>query len=102
MDESDCREFLLLKRHSGMVFQTYQYQGKKGNLNIHYSPDDILSIGTGSTVWDAALVLAKYLERNAVVNNKYVLELGCGTGLVGLVNSFYLGCCTACYQSLAN
>ena len=46
----------------------------------------------GCVVWDAALVLASYLETNDWVNdsgqnclsNKTVLELGAGTGLVGL------------------
>ncbi len=40
----------------------------------------------GCVVWDAALVLAKYLEqtRKEDLNNKKVLELGAGTGIVGL------------------
>jgi predicted nicotinamide N-methyase len=40
---------------------------------------------TGRTVWDAAVVLAKYMEKNgAVMRGKRVLELGAGTGLAGL------------------
>lgn len=39
--------------------------------------------GTGSSVWDAAVVLAKYLTTE--VKDKDVLELGTGTGFVGLV-----------------
>ena len=40
----------------------------------------------GCVVWDAALVLAKYLEktRKTDLNNRTVLELGAGTGIVGL------------------
>ena len=43
----------------------------------------------GCVVWDAALVLTKYLESNdfergAAWNGKQVLELGAGTGVVGL------------------
>ena len=46
----------------------------------------------GCVVWDAALVLASYLEtsdwltnsRESLLLNKRVLELGAGTGLVGL------------------
>ena len=48
----------------------------------------------GCVVWDAAIVLAKYLETRGFhdpasgVNrwaNKHVLELGAGTGVVGLM-----------------
>lgn len=40
---------------------------------------------TGVVVWDAALVLAKYLEmKPALVKDKRVVELGSGTGAVGL------------------
>ncbi|XP_062974577.1 protein N-lysine methyltransferase METTL21D [Elgaria multicarinata webbii] len=53
--------------------------------------------GTGSVVWDAALVLARFLEKSAAqagggapprglrLRHKAVLELGAGTGLVGLM-----------------
>lgn len=57
--------------------------------------------GTGSVVWDAALVLARFLEKSAaqtgqgteqsggspvgLLRHKAALELGAGTGLVGLV-----------------
>lgn len=42
--------------------------------------------GTGLTTWDGSVVLAKYLEHARVesVRGKRVLELGAGTGLVGL------------------
>ena len=40
---------------------------------------------TGLVVWDAAIVLAKYLEINTdMVRDKEVVELGSGTGAVGL------------------
>ena len=40
---------------------------------------------TGVVVWDAALVLAKYLEQHRhEVRGRAVLELGAGTGAVGL------------------
>ena len=48
----------------------------------------------GHVVWDAAIVMAKYLETEAFLNSdtgvsswtsKKVLELGAGTGIVGLV-----------------
>lgn len=45
-------------------------------------------------VWDAALVLAKYLEKKCLEDEKFlkgkkVIELGAGLGCVGLVAAFY-------------
>ncbi|KAG0304186.1 Methyltransferase-like protein 21D [Dissophora globulifera] len=47
--------------------------------------------GVGSTIWDAAIVLSKYLEKSALISLTSsasrpinVLELGSGTGIVGL------------------
>jgi predicted nicotinamide N-methyase len=40
---------------------------------------------TGTAVWDAAILLAKFLEENAdLVQGKRVLEMGCGLGLCGI------------------
>jgi predicted nicotinamide N-methyase len=44
--------------------------------------------GTGGTVWDCALVMSKYFERLSETQNwsdKNVLEVGSGTGIVGIV-----------------
>ncbi|KAJ7428774.1 protein-lysine methyltransferase METTL21D-like protein [Willisornis vidua] len=42
--------------------------------------------GVGSVVWDAALVLAKFLETGACpLARRHVLELGAGTGAVGIM-----------------
>jgi Lysine methyltransferase len=42
--------------------------------------------GTGATVWPAAMVLVKYLERHAttLLYNKRVVDLGTGTGLTSI------------------
>ncbi|KAJ2552390.1 Protein-lysine N-methyltransferase efm6 [Coemansia sp. RSA 1933] len=45
--------------------------------------------GIGSTVWDAGIVLAKYIDwqvsqGNMDLSGKTVLELGAGTGIVGI------------------
>ncbi|KAG0363948.1 putative methyltransferase-domain-containing protein [Gamsiella multidivaricata] len=64
-------------------------------LEIDEDPSGLLRGGVGSTIWDAAIVLAKYFERldltsftstttpaeSRIIN---VLELGSGTGIVGL------------------
>ncbi|KAK3094789.1 hypothetical protein FSP39_006256 [Pinctada imbricata] len=64
-----------------------EYEANSGRtLNIHQ-----LEVGdVGCVVWDAALVLAKYLETEDFgfgekLNSKRVLELGAGTGIVGIV-----------------
>lgn len=55
-------------------------------LKIHQ-----LEVGdVGCVVWDAALVLSKYLEtpdfkNGELLKGKEILELGAGTGCVGLV-----------------
>ncbi|NXU60700.1 MT21D methyltransferase, partial [Horornis vulcanius] len=42
--------------------------------------------GVGCVVWDAALVLAKFLETGACpLARRHVLELGAGTGTVGIM-----------------
>lgn len=42
--------------------------------------------GVAAVVWDAAIVLGQYLEkRKPLIQNKTVIELGAGTGLVGMV-----------------
>ena len=57
-----------------------------GSLQIYQS-----YIGdVGHVVWDAAIVLAKFIDTGYFttefqLKNKNVLELGSGTGLVGLV-----------------
>ncbi len=62
---------------------------------FHRKNGDILKINqceigdVGCVVWDAALVLASYLEtlhfsHSVCFKGKKVLELGAGTGLVGI------------------
>ncbi|XP_008302986.1 protein N-lysine methyltransferase METTL21A [Stegastes partitus] len=47
---------------------------------------DWKKLGVAAVVWDAAVVLCMYLELGEVeVNGKSAIELGAGTGLVGIV-----------------
>lgn len=55
---------------------------------------EIMQMGTGAVVWEAGVVLAKYLEKEALTSAQqstrsvwsghHILELGCGTGVAGL------------------
>ncbi|XP_019410167.1 PREDICTED: protein N-lysine methyltransferase METTL21A isoform X2 [Crocodylus porosus] len=43
-------------------------------------------LGVAAVVWDAAVVLCSYLETGAMdLQERSVIELGAGTGLVGIV-----------------
>ncbi|KAF9146000.1 Methyltransferase-like protein 21D [Mortierella sp. GBA39] len=65
-------------------------------LEIYEDPSGLLHGGVGSTVWDTAIVLSKYLEKSNILATSSatasrskrttlnILELGSGTGLVGL------------------
>ena len=44
--------------------------------------------GTGLKLWDSSIILSKYFENNLdLVQNKRILELGCGIGSLGLALS---------------
>jgi hypothetical protein len=48
----------------------------------------------GCVVWDASIVLAKYLENLIIekkldLNGSSVIELGAGTGLIGILMASY-------------
>ncbi|KAI9908432.1 hypothetical protein PsorP6_003767 [Peronosclerospora sorghi] len=57
---------------------------------------EIHGFGTGLTVWPAACVLLKHLEQSAInrplanTDNHFVLELGSGTGAVGIAAAMLL------------
>jgi len=62
-----------------------------GEFTLHATPVFIAEepntgLGTGLTIWDGAVVLAKYLEHNPrlAVAGKRVVEVGAGAGLVGI------------------
>ena len=62
------------------------------NMDIKVDAD-VMQLGTGAVVWEAGVVLAKYLEKIALTSSSHngsvwkghcMLELGCGTGIAGL------------------
>jgi predicted nicotinamide N-methyase len=57
---------------------------KELRVTIHAGQYD--QIETGWKLWDAAVILSRFLFENAsLVKDKRVLELGSGCGLVGIV-----------------
>lgn len=79
-EETDLNNYFVreIEKNDGSVLKVFQCS--KGDV--------------GCVVWDAAIVLAKYLETEQFCNSitgfsnwscKSVMELGAGTGLVGLM-----------------
>lgn len=70
-------EFYPLALDSGAVLRLRQLQA-----------GEVTGLGTGATVWPAAHVLAKYLERRfgqGGMKGSRVVDLGSGTGVAGIV-----------------
>lgn len=55
-----------------------------------WTPKDPTSDNLGTTIWDASVILVRYMERNPQLysrrklEGKRVLELGAGCGLAGM------------------
>ncbi|XP_077371472.1 protein N-lysine methyltransferase METTL21A [Festucalex cinctus] len=65
---------------------------QNSSARFHFASHEILiaqdwrNLGVAAVVWDAAVVLCMYLELGHVdLNGKVSIELGAGTGLVGIV-----------------
>ncbi|XP_069789993.1 protein N-lysine methyltransferase METTL21A isoform X1 [Narcine bancroftii] len=66
----------------------------EASATFHFANQDIVirqnwkQLGVAAVVWDAAIILCTYLELGTVqLRNRTVIELGAGTGLVGIVAS---------------
>ena len=74
-----------MESEEGALFpREHEVESTGRTLTIYQDPHGKLHGGCGATVWDAALTLSKALERQQL-EGKRVLEIGAGTGLVGLV-----------------
>jgi ribosomal protein L11 methylase PrmA len=56
--------------------------------------------GTGATVWPAAIVLIKYLEKSGVCSGKRVVDLGSGTGATSIAAAFLGATSVVCTDGL--
>jgi hypothetical protein len=83
MANADAPPLLLMGRRYPFHFSAGDF--KVGNVAVYVEEEFNTSEGTGLTVWDGSIVLAKWMESlpRAALSHA-VLELGCGTGLVGM------------------
>ncbi|KAM5181634.1 EEF1A lysine methyltransferase 3 [Mantella aurantiaca] len=62
----------------------YEFCGRRLHITQHYGAD----LGVAAPVWDAALNLCSYFEeRQLNLKGKKIIELGAGTGIVGILLS---------------
>ncbi|XP_067851839.1 EEF1A lysine methyltransferase 3-like [Heptranchias perlo] len=67
---------------SYILERNYQFCGQ--NLKISQSSDS--QLGTSSFIWDAGLALCQYFEEERIkFSGMKVIELGAGTGIVGIL-----------------
>uniref|UniRef100_K3X793 FAM86 N-terminal domain-containing protein n=1 Tax=Globisporangium ultimum (strain ATCC 200006 / CBS 805.95 / DAOM BR144) TaxID=431595 RepID=K3X793_GLOUD len=85
---------VILRRTDGAQQNHLALPSKLFDSTVFSIRDHVVSVGeignsgkgTGLTTWDGSIVLAKYLEhtRAADIKGARILEVGAGTGLVGL------------------
>ncbi|XP_047903101.2 protein N-lysine methyltransferase METTL21A isoform X3 [Anser cygnoides] len=67
---------------------TYRFAGRTVRLR-----QDWQRLGVAAVVWDAAVVLCAYLEMGSIdLRDRSVIELGAGTGLLGIVATLLEHC----------
>ncbi|XP_075055431.1 EEF1A lysine methyltransferase 3 [Mixophyes fleayi] len=85
----------VLPRDSGSLFSDtyteenrYEFCGQELRITQHYGA----SLGVAAQVWDAALHLCEYFEEQKLnFKGKKIIELGAGTGIVGILVSLLGG-----------
>ena len=77
--------------------RSFAFAGR--TLTVH---QDWNKFGVAAVVWDAAIVLGRYLEKmSADLKDKRIIELGAGTGFAGIVASLLGGNVTATDRKMA-
>lgn len=83
-------------RNGRSAYDHFELEVKNVNIKISQRKHaEITGIGTGGNVWNAPIVLIKYLEKRIKndpsfvqsMSNKRFIELGSGTGIIGLAYS---------------
>ncbi|XDV52276.1 hypothetical protein PO909_021027 [Leuciscus waleckii] len=74
----DCRLF----EDSFSAENTYRVSGQNITIHQYYCAN----LGVSASVWDSALHLCQFFEKESLdLSGKRIIELGAGTGLVGIV-----------------
>ena len=77
--------------------RTFEFAGR--TLTVFQNWNDV---GVAAVIWDAAIVLGRYLEKTAArLQGKKVIELGAGTGFAGIVASLLGGNVTITDRKMA-
>ncbi len=71
-----------LAKHSCELICTLQ-----NGLNINIAENSEMVDGLGGETWDGALMLSSFMSSLHFGNGERIVELGCGSGLCGLVTS---------------
>ncbi|XP_041056548.1 protein N-lysine methyltransferase METTL21A isoform X1 [Carcharodon carcharias] len=89
--ESPGRNIMALLPYDGAMIPGLR-KFHEASATFHYAKRDIVirqnwnQLGVAAVVWDAAIVLCTYLELGTIqLRDRTVIELGAGTGLVGIV-----------------
>ena len=82
-------------------YACFEYENRI--LRIQSSPHMVSSGTTGGYIWDAGVAMADHIILNApgIVKGRNVVELGSGTGLVGIVASVFGNAQNVCLTDLA-
>src|SRR4051812_10870275 len=61
-------------------------------FDFHYSDTISVKYDNRSIIWDSCLVLAKYMEKNRAdfINDRKIVEIASGTGLLALIVDEFL------------
>ncbi|KAL0232920.1 hypothetical protein GEMRC1_011667 [Eukaryota sp. GEM-RC1] len=75
-------------RRKTVGFGSYHKSDRLYDDEFYIREASILYAGLGCGLWDAAILFSRWIYHNShIFQNKYVLELGAGVGLCGIVAS---------------
>lgn len=89
----DWKQYALGANHykrKTVGFGKYDKREKEYEKEIYIREMSIIEGGIGCSIWDAAIIISRWIyKNNSVFNNQTVLELGSGVGLPGILSSYY-------------